>query len=120
MTLQMYALSFSKAPSRNVDFREWGVRIHEWSDHDRLHDWMQSLYRRKGGRAWQFRNRMLVLDAADIDDLGHLIAARYFISPGQINDQAMADAIIGRDLEFIDRAHRVINCNHTVAYCACW
>ena len=51
MGLDMLAFETSETPESEVDFRRPVAmsRLHQWREHHHLHEWMEGLYRCKGG-----------------------------------------------------------------------
>ena len=123
MGLDMYAMTTSETVNEVVDFDaevSWANQVHYWRKHPNLHGWMESLYRKKGGKAESFNTVNVMLDEADLDRLEADIRAGtlpktegffFGISDGTETED---------DLAFIKRARDVMRNGQQVFYTSWW
>lgn len=121
MELQMHAYALPTKPGADVDVALDNAELFFlWDPRPDLHQWMERLYRRKGGR---FRNCVggnLVLTWRDLDRL-----ERYVYVCGLIKDvfphlAPATCAMRADDLRFVARARNVRAGGWTVVYAAEW
>lgn len=129
MGLDMYAYSVDiENVVNDFDFKE-GERRTElayWRKHRHLHNYMERLYREKGGDAESFNCIPLRLTLEDIDELEEAIKSNeicqhsnpgFFFGSGDCYDFPEEKE---RDLNFIAEARQAIGENKAVYYDSWW
>jgi len=121
MGLDMHALTTTEMPAASVDFDVCDAReLHYWRKHPNLHDWMEKLYRDKGGSDACFNCVNVQLLREDLDRLEADIKANrlpptcgFFF--GESDGSEAND-----DLQFINKAREALAANLTVFYTSWW
>lgn len=124
MGLDMYAISFDPKPNqRAVDFKlsEFEMaEIHYWRKHPNLHGWMQQLYEAKGGTDEDFNCHPVLLTTEDLDNLERVIVDEALpATDGFFFGESRGDEVAG-DLQFIEKARKLIADGKAIAYYAWW
>ncbi len=105
MGLDMYAFTKPGKPGRH---------FHYWRKHYALHDWMEALYRRRGGTDPDFNLVSVALGSADLDELE--IAVRAGRLPRTAGNRVNSD--IDDDLRLIAKARAYLAEGREVFYLA--
>ena len=93
-----------------------------WRKHNRLHGWMENLYRSRGGEG-EFNCVKLRLHLEDIDALEADVLNRELPETGGFffgDDSYGCDTDRETDLKFIDHARRGLNTGKAVYYDSWW
>jgi len=111
MGLDMYAY-------KTKDQQE-AIEIQSWRKHYNLHNWMEQLYRRKGGTAI-FNLVSVQLDEADLDALESLVKQDLLPFTTGYHFAKFQPKIKADDLHFISAAREALKGGYTVFYCPSW
>lgn len=114
MGLDMYAYSTPTKPSKEVDFEDddAGFEIVSWRKHQHLHDWMEMLYRQKGGVAEDFNCVNVQLNLDDLDALTDALINGWLPHRDQVRSK--------QDLTFIRLARGAIGDGEFIYYSSWW
>jgi hypothetical protein len=119
MGLDMMAFETSETPESEVDFwRPMVVRkLHGWREHHHLHEWMEGLYRCKGGVFEEFKLVPVALTREDLDELETAIWRDELPdAPDVVTDGSHVDD----DMAFVRKARTIVSEGKTVFYIARW
>tara|TARA_R110001583_G_scaffold135538_1_gene287339 strand:+ start:512 stop:871 length:360 start_codon:yes stop_codon:yes gene_type:complete len=119
MGLDMYAIR--RAPRISND-------LHYWRKHNRLHGWMEQLWREKTGNESVFNNEEVTLELEDISNLEEVILSKelpetegfffgmdsYEYTKKELKEQEEDD------LQFIEEAKQAIEEGDEVVYSSWW
>jgi hypothetical protein len=119
MGLDMYVHTTVEVPTSSADFAyDWKKLkyLYYWRGHHTLNEWMERLYRRKGGKAKEFNLVHLQLNADDIDQLEAEITKGRFPHRSQMPTYYDADQV-EIDLDFVTKAREALAAGRTLIYC---
>jgi hypothetical protein len=121
MGLDMYVCTTAIAPTCGVDFKPCDPReFHYWRKHPNLHEWMEQLYRAKGGSADEFNGVNVVLTSDDLDRLEAVLKCRLLPdTSGCFFGESDGTELEG-DLQFVATARAAIADGLTVFYSSWW
>jgi hypothetical protein len=124
MGLDMYARRISKENAINafsVVHSDHNEEIHYWRKHHNLHGWMQTLYQSKGGTE-EFNSKYVQLTLSDLLSLENDIKSNnlpittgFFFGNNPPDEESNKD-----DLEFVDKARKIISEGDCVYYFSWW
>jgi len=124
MGLDMYARRISKENAINafsVVHSDDTEEIHYWRKHHNLHGWMQTLYQSKGGTK-EFNSEYVQLTLSDLLSLENDIKSNnlpittgFFFGNNPPDEESNKD-----DLEFVDKARKIISEGDCVYYFSWW
>jgi hypothetical protein len=124
MGLDQYVLAIKKAPSKPVDFEEVEGKeiqeVHYWRKHPDLHGWMESLYRKKGGKDSEFNCVPVLLSIADIDELEVAVKEKGLPTTCGFFFGHSDGSQIEDDLLFIRKARQALAEGSTIYYTSWW
>lgn len=115
----VYALPSSKIKPTGKLTVSQQKKKHEvfyWRKHYSLHDWMEQLYRQKGGEEEAFNCIYVQLEKKDIDLLERLVMEGYFYETEQGDDRW---AFLN-DYEFIQKARQHLGTGSKLIYDSWW
>ena len=124
MGLDSYACIIEKSfVSSDVDFEvdeDSLQKFHYWRKHHDLHDWMERLYKAKGGQNPQFNLSGLSLNGADLDALEKAINTGDLPETSGFCFSHSSRSELDHDLEFIRQAREALKDGMAVIYFAFW
>jgi hypothetical protein len=122
MGLDQYAYRTQVQLSKPVDFNDelqpqsdsaWlEEQIWHWCKHTKLHNWMEELYRQKGGQKESFNLVPVELTLADLAQLEEEIRQNFFSDESVGSDE--------EDFEFVRIARLAIEAGDRVFYDSWW
>lgn len=130
MGLDMYAFSVKKEnriDTFHIKHDENVKELHYWRKHPNLHGWFEELYYYKGGEAEIFDCVYIEVSLKDLEDLeydirNHILPETrgFFFGKDEkhTSDELNEDDL--DDLEFIEKARKIINQGDHVYYYSWW
>ena len=101
----------------DFDYDSEGQEFFYWRKNHQLHNWMNQLYRDKGGQDESFNCVKLRLTNEDLDKLERDIRSK---TNFKYDDSSYGDDLYRQDLRFIDEARILIDEGKAVYYDSWW
>lgn len=115
MGLDMYARVYSKEDALSETSvvpnpQHPSIELYYWRKHYALHDWMEGLFRKKGGTG-VFNCQLVLLTLDDLDELESNIKSNKFADSYDSHDA---------DLQFVKKARDTIKSGNGMVYYDSW